>query len=72
MALFILSIEDASRELGMSRDTFLDLIAEDKAPVIRKLGKRNIILRRDFELWLNRLPRVNPFDLPERQGVNHA
>jgi excisionase family DNA binding protein len=63
MSLFVLSIEEASRELGISRDSFLNLVAEDKAPAIRKLGRRSIILRRDFELWLNRLPKQNPFEL---------
>lgn len=51
-----LSIDDTAKKCGISRTVLYDRIRAGTGPVVRKIGRRSVILSEDRREWLRRLP----------------
>ena len=68
MALLVLNLSEAARELGISREHLEGMIVTGSGPKARTLGSRVFILREEFEQWVKSLPETNLVDAPA--GLN--
>jgi excisionase family DNA binding protein len=58
------SVADVTKASGAGRSTIYEEIASGRLPA-RKLGRRTIILKSDYQKWLASLPTLKPSGTPE-------
>jgi excisionase family DNA binding protein len=60
-----LSVADVVARSGLGRSSIYEALASGQLPA-RKFGKRTLILKSDFDDWINSLPAMKPTVVIER------